>query len=96
MPGLSDPAPHGNFSRWEMGPMSMWLNFSNPTILNVNQTPKYPWANESIVIQHEAQVEDWVYLLITSTGFPFGKSPNRNFVPAAHPVSLSTSLCTRI
>ena len=69
--------------------MSMWLDFSNPTILHVQPDPKkeYPWVNETIVVQHQSIIEDWVYLLITANGFPFGSSPGRHFVPAAHPVS---------
>jgi len=78
------PTP-GNFSRWELGIQSLWLNFSDPTILNVtNQSwdPRLAPPNYVIVPQN---VQGWIYLLITSTALPYNNL-YRNYVPAAHPV----------
>lgn len=79
--------PPGDFSHWEMGKQPLWLDFSNPTILSVNQQ-KTDWAPQFVVVPQNVPSDSWVYLLVTATGFPFGTSPNRNFVPASHPVSL--------
>lgn len=85
---------HGNFSRWDLGSNPMWLNFGDPTILHVNETgaddntPAWAPSPEQVVVPADYTDDDWVYLIVTATGFPFGK-PSRVFVPAAHPVSSS-------
>lgn len=80
--------PHGNFSRWDLGSHPLWLNFSNPTIKNVakRHDDGFAWDPEWVVVPQNYKEDDWVYLVVTATGFPWGK-PNRRFVPAAHPVS---------
>ena len=77
--------PPGNFSRWELATQPLWLNFSNPTILNVNQA-KTSWPPQMVVVPENVPANSWVYLLVTATAFPFGASTGRNFVPASHPV----------
>lgn len=82
--------PHGNFSRWDLGSNPLWLNFSNPTIKNVakKHADGFAWDPEWVIVPQNYKEDDWVYLVVTATGFPFGK-PNRKFVPAAHPVCIS-------
>ena len=79
--------PHGNFSRWDLGSHPLWLNFSNPTIKNVakKHDDGFTWDPEWVVVPQNYKEDDWVYLVVTATGFPWGK-PNRKFVTAAHPV----------
>lgn len=94
--GLSTPGPRppwqGNVTRWEMGNAPLWLNFSDPTILNINKGMKWdsdPTLTNLVVVNEKEVVtaDSWIYLLITATSFPFG-SPNRNFVSASHPIHL--------
>lgn len=73
-----------------MGRNPLWLNFSNPTILNVNQNKSWdddPALSDLVVVSElNADSKDsWIYLLITATKFPNGLSIRR-FVPAYHPV----------
>ena len=73
-----------------MGRNPLWLNFSNPTILNVNQKKNWdddPTLSDLVVVneQNADSKDSWIYLLITATKFPNGLS-TRRFVPAYHPV----------
>jgi hypothetical protein len=77
--------PPGNFSRWELGIQSLWLNFSDPTILHVTDPSWNPLATPNYVIVPQS-AKGWIYLLITSTTLPYNNL-HRNYVPAAHPVS---------
>lgn len=83
--------PPGPFSHWSLASQPLWINFSNPTIRNVNQA-KTDWAPQMVVVPENVQPNAWVYLLVTATAFPFGTSPGKNFVPASHPVSESPEL----
>jgi hypothetical protein len=75
-----------------MGSMPMYLNFSDPTILNFHQKNKVWPPQFGVVGQSGSAIKEdsWIYLIITATGFPFG-TPGKNFVPAAHPVSFPSS-----
>lgn len=84
IPTEANPAPHGNFSRWAIGEHPLWLNFSNPTILNLNNTD---WDPELVVIPQNLKDDSWIYLLITATDIPV-PTRDRNFVAAAHPIHL--------
>ncbi|KAL3427942.1 Lcc2 [Phlyctema vagabunda] len=94
--GLSPPGPRppwqGNISRWEMGDSPLWVNFSNPTILNINTGKDWegdPTLDDLVVVD-ESEVltaDSWIYLLITATSFPFG-TPDRQFLSVAHPIHL--------
>lgn len=77
--------PPGNFSRWKLGIQSLWLNFSDPTILHVTDSSWNPLATPNYVIVPQS-AKGWIYLLITSTTLPYNNL-HRNYVPAAHPVS---------
>ena len=76
-----------------MGKRPLWLDFSAPTILNLNDTKKEKeWDADLVVRVDDYKLKDsWVYLLVTGTGFPFGNDPNTNFIGAAHPVCYFTS-----
>ena len=89
----TDRPPWGPISRWEMGRNPLWVNFSDPTILNLGTNP-VDWDNDpkladlAVVSETNANTpESWIYLMVTATKFPFGDLDRpRLFVPAAHPV----------
>ncbi|TAQ91365.1 hypothetical protein B7494_g287 [Chlorociboria aeruginascens] len=86
-PATNEYPGDGNFSRWDITDTPLFLNLSNPTLLNPTQT-NFP--SELDVINFPSQpvtADSWIYLLITTTGFPFD-SAKKNFVPAAHPIHL--------
>lgn len=77
------PAPGDNFTWWSFGANPLWLNFSDPTILNLDNTT---WDKDYVVVP-EHNKDGWVYLAITSPGTPQPGLPGRSFFPVAHPVS---------
>ncbi|KAI8297329.1 hypothetical protein K4K59_003506 [Colletotrichum sp. SAR11_240] len=80
---LERPALMNNFSWWSFGKDPLWLNFSNPTILNLDNTT---WDKDYVVVTEDKK-DDWVYLVITAPE----KSPkgsSRSFFPVAHPMHL--------
>ena len=81
--------PPGQFSRWSLGKQPLWLDFSNPTILNVNKLrTAEDWPPQYVVVPQSVTTGSWIYLVITTNAFPFGPNPNKNFVPASHPIHL--------
>ena len=88
LPPNGHPKPNDIFARWAIGAEPMFLNFSDPTIVNLKNKV---WAPEKVVIPKNYPVGSWVYLIITvpppSTGPP-PNFPNRSFVPVAHPIHL--------
>ena len=84
--------PWGYISRWQMGQHPLWLNFSDPTILNLHmKASDSNWPSKpdlAVVTESNANTaESWIYLMITATKFPFsGERRIDAFVPAAHPV----------
>ncbi|TAQ86576.1 hypothetical protein B7494_g5097 [Chlorociboria aeruginascens] len=78
-PQLSD-----NFTRWTMGDVPLWLNFSDPTILNLNNKT---WNPDYVVIPEDMPENAWIYLLITADDMD-NKWLNRTFVAVAHPLHL--------
>ena len=90
----TDRPPWGNISRWQMGKNPLWLNFSDPTILNLQtDLTKVDWDSKpdlAVVSESNANTaESWIYLMITATKFPFnGEKRINRFVPAAHPVNI--------
>lgn len=78
--------PHaGDFSHWVLGKQPLWLDFSDPTILQVNKR-KTSWPPAYVVVPEPVGPDKWVYLLITAQAFPFGNTKDRNFLPVNHPV----------
>ena len=79
-----------------MGKHPLWLNFSDPTIINLHEDPtKAKWDSKpdlAVVQESNANTaESWIYLMITATKFPFnGERRINQFVPAAHPVSITS------
>ena len=41
------PPPPGNFTHWVLGKQPLWLNFSHPTILEVNKQRKF-WPSQYV------------------------------------------------
>lgn len=79
------PKPNDIFVRWAIGAEPMFLNFSDPTILNLKNKV---WAPEKVVIPKNYPVGSWVYLIITGAKPPVPGDPNRQFARAAHPIHL--------
>ena len=84
--GEGEPLPTDTFVRWAIGPEPLYLNFSEPTILNLQNKE---WKDDYVVIPKPATNGSWIYLLIigNATGLPPNPNP-RQFIAAAHPVSL--------
>lgn len=78
------PQPGDLFFRWSMGKEPMWLNFSDPTVLNLD---KKTFPDEKVVIPKNYPAGSWVYLVITAVEPEKRGDVDRIFVPAAHPVS---------
>ncbi|KXJ90396.1 multicopper oxidase-domain-containing protein [Microdochium bolleyi] len=78
------PAAGNNFTWWSFGDKPLWLNFSDPTILNLNNKT---WNPDYVVIP-EDRANAWVYLVITAPGVPQTKFKDRSFFPVAHPMHL--------
>jgi len=80
------PTPSDNFSWWSFGENPLWLNFSNPTIINLhNET----WDQDYVVIPEEYPENSWVYLVITAPSSAQVGRDKRSFFPVAHPVGLT-------
>ncbi|KAL8704103.1 MAG: hypothetical protein Q9201_002737 [Fulgogasparrea decipioides] len=78
------PLPNDSFFRWAIGPRNLYVNFSEPTVLNLHNEQ---WNPNYVVIPKDYPEGGWVYLIIygNATGVP---PRARRFRPAAHPVSL--------
>lgn len=82
--GEGKPLPSDPFVRWAIGPKNLYLNFSDPTILNLDNKQ---WNPDYVVIPKPFPEDSWIYLLIW--GAAAGVPPSaRRTIPAAHPVSL--------
>ncbi|MCJ1242266.1 hypothetical protein MMC14_010273 [Varicellaria rhodocarpa] len=79
------PLPNNTFAHWAIGSDPLWLDFSNPTIINLNNTQ---WKDDLVVIPKDYPEDSWIYIVITSnnTNIP-DKLKERRFVGAAHPQS---------
>ncbi|KAJ9131774.1 Laccase 2 [Pleurostoma richardsiae] len=78
------PALSDNFTWWSFGANPLWLNFSDPTILNLDNKT---W-NKDYVVVPEHNKDGWVYLAITAPASPQAGLPGRSFFPVAHPLHL--------
>lgn len=84
------PFPCDKFTRWTMGLEPMFLNFSDPTILNLDHDPT-TFPNRKVVVNftRESLTQDsWIYMLIIGNT-TVRKDVDRVFIPSAHPVSQS-------
>ena len=92
------PQMTDKFTRWAMGDEPMFLNFSNPTILNLDNLENLErsatykeLAVENLANHTNSNLTEhsWVYMIITGM-YENGTSQRdlkRNFTPSAHPVS---------
>ena len=80
--------PHGNFSRWDLLPTPMWLNFSDPAIDHLGDKNWNP--DEYCLVTEDYDKESWVYIIMTAqdVGGKTGDTGKRYFVPVAHPMHL--------
>lgn len=85
------PFPCDRFARWSMGHEPMFLNFSDPTILNLER-PLEEFPDRKVVVNYPQ--DSWVYMIITGMyeDRALGRDVDRSFIPAAHPVSQSDPL----
>ncbi|KAL2043517.1 hypothetical protein N7G274_003824 [Stereocaulon virgatum] len=79
---VSNNVTHGAL-RWDLTDTPLWLNFSNPTILNLGNTT---WNPEYAIIQ-ESYDRGYVYIVITTQAIRKDPSKNTHSV-AAHPIHL--------
>lgn len=77
--GQGHPRPNDKFNHWAIGERPLWLNFSNPTILNLNNKTFNP---DYVVVPENYPEGSWVYLIVTENF----TNPLRRPI-AAHPVS---------
>ncbi|KAI4183414.1 MAG: hypothetical protein LQ348_004687 [Seirophora lacunosa] len=82
--GQGHPLPNDAFVRWAIAPKAMYLNFSDPTVLNLRNTK---WNPDYAVIPKDYPEDSWIYMVIYTnrTSIP---SSGRQTVPAAHPIHL--------
>ncbi|KAF2089865.1 multicopper oxidase [Saccharata proteae CBS 121410] len=78
--GLSKLKYHG-YIRWEVGSVPLWLDFGNPTILNLENTT---WNPEYDIVEYDYN-QGFVYLII-SANLPTLNTTRP--VPAGHPIHL--------
>ncbi|KAL8637645.1 MAG: hypothetical protein Q9228_005105 [Teloschistes exilis] len=85
-PGQGHPLPNDPFRRWAIGPHPLYLNFSDPTILNLTATN---YTADYVVIPQAVPKGAWIYMIIygnaTGTGAPVG---SRLQASVAHPLHL--------
>ncbi|KAL1630095.1 hypothetical protein SLS54_000955 [Diplodia seriata] len=79
--GITEVQYHNAF-RWDLTDTPMWLDFSNPTILNLENTT---WNPEYAVIDYNYD-RGFVYLVITGNLDRLGGGKTE--VPAGHPIHL--------
>lgn len=79
--GISEVQFHKAF-RWDLTDTPMWLDFGNPTILNLQNTS---WNPEYAVIDYNYD-RGFVYLVITANLSRLGD--NKREIPAGHPIHL--------
>ncbi|KAL8649405.1 MAG: hypothetical protein Q9210_004422 [Variospora velana] len=82
--GQGRPLPNDAFVRWAIAPKAMYLNFSDPTVLNLRNTK---WNPDYAVIPKDYPEDSWIYMVIYTnrTSIP---SSGRLTIPAAHPIHL--------
>ena len=81
------PLKNDNFYWFAFGDTPMWLDLSNPTILNLANST---WPSTAVVIPEDAPAGAWVYLMVTAPSTPPKGSPAHiGYFPVAHPVSLN-------
>ena len=88
VPGQGHPLPNDAFARWAIGPKSMFLKFSDPTVLNLGNKQFDP---NYVVIPKDYPAGSWIYMVIYTNSSAIPKNARR-IVPAAHPVSSITSI----
>ena len=86
LPSPENTVPYGNFFRWDMLDMPMWLNFSNPTINHLGDMSFNP--KEYALVPENFGEHDWIYIILSAVGDSHAPIPRRNFIPLAHPVHL--------
>ncbi|EMC95423.1 hypothetical protein BAUCODRAFT_149398 [Baudoinia panamericana UAMH 10762] len=76
--------PNASVPRFELADMPMWLNYTSPTLLNLNADfSQQKWL---AVVETDNDLDAWVVLLITeqTNQTAVGKQP----LPLAHPIHL--------
>jgi len=78
------PQKGDRFRLWAIGNEPMWLNYEQPTIMNLDRTT---WPPEWVVSDEfaNATADQWLFIAITMPGIS-KKNKGRMIVPAAHPV----------
>ncbi|RPA94820.1 Cupredoxin [Choiromyces venosus 120613-1] len=86
-PTAQNPTPHGNYSRWDISMLPMWLDWGNPTILNLDRNVSS--MSQELAIVPEDYQDKWVVLVIVGNlQFPSGHNMNKASIPTRHPIHL--------
>ena len=86
LPGPNNPYTHGNFTRWDITPIPMWLNYTDPTIDHIGD---YSFNPETYsLVTEDYTKEDWVYIILNV--HPPKELPEHEhmYIPIAHPIHL--------
>ena len=74
--------------RWKIHEAPLWINFSDPTILNLDNTEYMTEKPHLDFVSLDDQQEDeWIWMVIYTQAKP-DQGTSRKFVPAAHPIHL--------
>lgn len=76
--------PEKSIGRWNFWTDTLWLDFGNVTLSNIDREPKKLPKNWAVVNQ-DFGADSWVYLLVSSHGMPVN---HRAFPAVAHPIHL--------
>lgn len=85
-PGASD-----DFWWWALGDNPLWLDFSEPTLLNLDTAV---WNQDRVVVSKNGTDDTWVYLVVTGPPNSSVLHGGRSFFPVAHPVCFCLDLST--
>ncbi|CAZ85230.1 unnamed protein product [Tuber melanosporum] len=86
-PTIENPMPHGNYSRWDIATLPMWLEWGNPTILNLDKNVSN--MSQELSIVPEDYQNRWVVLVVVGNlTLPSGHSAGKQSIPTRHPIHL--------
>lgn len=88
IPQPGKPLASDIFTRWSMGKVPMYLDFSEPTINHLKEDPKL-FAPDKVVVPEDYPEGAWIYMVISGGNITKEERQDvdRKFLPGAHPVS---------
>ncbi|CUS12602.1 unnamed protein product [Tuber aestivum] len=86
-PTTQNPMPHGNYSRWDIAMLPMWLEWGNPIILNLDKNVST--LSPELAIVPEDYQNAWIVLVIVGNlTLPSGHNVGKQSIPTRHPIHL--------